>query len=53
VDSKCYNIASHNSPDEIVCFMAHYMQKNHISFEKIKDLARGYFLYLIQTKGLL
>ena len=38
----------HNSPNEIFCSMAHYMQ-NHLSFEKIKDLARGYFLYLIQT----
>jgi hypothetical protein len=43
-----YNIASHNSPEEIFCSMAHYMQ-NHLSLKKIKDLARGYFLYLIQT----
>jgi hypothetical protein len=43
-----YNIASHNSLDEIFCSMAHYMQ-NHLFFEKIKDLAREYFLYLIQT----
>jgi hypothetical protein len=32
--------------------MAHYMQ-NHLSFEKITDLAREYFLYLIQTWGIL
>jgi hypothetical protein len=43
-----YIILSHNSPDEKFCSMAHYMQ-NHLSFEKIKGLAREYFLYLIQT----
>jgi dipeptidase len=37
-----YNIVSHNSPDEIFCSMAPYMQ-NHFSLKKIKDLARGYF----------
>jgi hypothetical protein len=52
VDFKCYNIASHNSTDEIFCSMAYYMQ-NHLSFEKIKDLAREYILYKIQTEGIL
>jgi hypothetical protein len=40
---QSYNIAADNSPDGIFCFMAHYMQ-NHLSFEKIKDLVREYFL---------
>jgi hypothetical protein len=30
--------------------MAHYMQ-NHLSFEKIKDLAREYFFYTFQPSG--
>jgi hypothetical protein len=32
----------HNSPNEIFCSMAHYIQ-NHLLFDKIKDLAREYF----------
>jgi hypothetical protein len=40
-------MAAHNSPDEIFCFMAHYMH-NHLTFEKIKDLVREYFFYPFQ-----
>jgi hypothetical protein len=52
VDFKYYNIASHNSLYEMFCSMSHYMLIR-LSFEKIKDLAKEYSLYLIQTSGIL